>query len=331
MRKSEMYSEVYRELERLRDSNAKKRDERVRQVYSQIPRIKEIDDLLYSQSINIARLALDGGDFKARTQEMQEMVQALNSEKAVLLKENGFAPNYLDDIYSCEKCKDTGFVKVDNIHENMCDCFRKRLIKKQYDMSNISRIIEVENFDTFDINIFSKDKIQGHKESPYENMQEILACVLESIDKINEAPLNMYFWGSAGMGKTFLCNCIAKELMNRDFSVVYSSAFNLFESLMKERFNKKNDYEDAPNNVLEMYLTADLLIVDDLGTESINSVTTTELFNILNTRFQQAKSTLISSNLSPKSLSDIYSERVSSRIMGEFRVFEFFGYDNRLF
>lgn len=331
MIKSEIYSEVYRELERLRDENIRKKEDRIGQVNKAVPRIAEIDAQLYAHSISVARMALNGKDCAKELEGLKNQALELNNEKKRLLLENGFSENYLDDIYSCELCKDKGFYKTDDINEVMCDCFRKRLIEKQYDMSNISKVIERENFDTFNLDMFSKTIDEKRNKSPYENMEYILDQVKKSVRIMDKAPLNMYFWGTAGLGKTFMCNCIAKELMDKDGSVIYSSAFNLFESLVKEKFNKQYDNnEDSPKAVLDMYLNTDLLIIDDLGTESINSITVTEFFNILNTRLQQNKSTVISSNLSPMELRDIYSERVASRIIGGFKIFEFFGFDVRL-
>lgn len=329
MKKSEIYSEIYRELERLRDSNIRKKEERINQIYTSIPRIAQIDKELYANSIAAARAALTGSDSKAELEALKKTVISLNNEKYKLLEQNGFDKSYLDDIFSCEKCKDKGFYKAkDGINEIMCDCFKKRLVEKQYNMSSISRIIKLENFDTFNFNLFSREIDEKHNKSPYENMKYIVTQVKKSMEIMDKAPLNLYFYGSAGMGKTFLCNCIAKELMDKKISVLYTSAFNLFENLLKERFNK--DEDNVPKEFLETYLSVDLLIIDDLGTENINSITITEFFNILNTRISDNKSTVISSNLSPLNLMDIYSERVSSRIVGEFRIFEFFGYDVRM-
>lgn len=329
MRKSEIYSEIYRELERLRDSNIRKKDERIKRVNSAVPRIAEIDRELYANSIAVARMALTGENSEENIEKLKNIVTALNNEKYQLLEKNGFDKNYLDDIFECKKCKDKGFYKDKNgINEIMCDCFKKRLVEKQYNMSNVSKIIQAENFSTFNLELFSKSVDQKHNKSPYENMSYIVTQVKKSMEIMDKTPLNLYFYGSAGMGKTFLCNCIAKELMDKKKSVIYTSAFNLFENLLKERFNKDND--DVPKEFLDTYLSVDLLVIDDLGTENINSVTVTELFNILNTRISENKSTVFSSNLSPLDLRDVYSERVSSRIVGDFRIFEFFGFDLRM-
>lgn len=130
-------------------------------------------------------------------------------------------------------------------------------------------------------------------------------------------------------GKTFLTNCIAKELLNKRKTVLYQTAPNMMDNIISYRFGNKdlkNYYDDL--------LNVDLLIIDDLGTESINNVKLSELFNILNSRLlnqnNKITKTLISTNLSLESIFKTYDERIISRIMGYYTKCRFFGDDLRL-
>ena len=331
MRKSELYARVYRDLERERNKNAAIRDDRKKRIYREFPETEKIDKDLYARSIEVAKLALSGKDCIKEMAELENRSKTLLAKKQDILKSSGYGENYLDEIYTCEACKDTGFVKQNNGREIMCDCFRKRLIEIQYDASNIGNIILKENFDNFDENIFSKEKDGKHSKSPYENICLIRDQVKKGIAKIDEKPLNLYFYGFSGQGKTYFCHCIAKELMDREHSVVYTSAYNFIAGLLREKFGRNNDEEDGIGELLETYTTADLLIIDDLGTEIVNSAATSEFFNVIDTRMNSGLSTVISSNLAPKDISENYSERITSRIVGNFKICELYGPDNRIY
>ena len=137
---------------------------------------------------------------------------------------------------------------------------------------------------------------------------------------------NLYLYGDTGIGKTFLSNCVAKELLDRGHSVIYFTAFQLFDILSKGVFEKDEDALAAHQNIF----TCDLLIIDDLGTELSNSFTTSQLFLCLNERILRKKSTIISTNLGMNQIADIYSERVLSRISSNYTLLKLFGADIRI-
>ncbi|WGX76260.1 ATP-binding protein [Paraclostridium bifermentans] len=146
-----------------------------------------------------------------------------------------------------------------------------------------------------------------------------------NFDKDNDE--NMLFYGDTGLGKSFMCNCVAKELLDKGYLVIYQTAFKMFEIIEEYKFKNSDDHitKDNYNNLFD----CDLLIIDDLGTELTNSFTNSELFNILNTRLLSGKKTIISTNLSPMQLGDIYAQRIFSRIFDRFRMVKFIGNDLR--
>ncbi len=185
-------------------------------------------------------------------------------------------------------------------------------------------MLDKENFDKFDLNVFSEKVYEKFNMSPRENMKSILALsknFIKTFDEKND--LNLLLWGPTGQGKTFLLNCIAAELINKDALVIYQTAYEILKTIEDRKF--KNIYDDKYN----LYFESDLLIVDDLGIEFVNSFTTSEIFNIINTRLLRGKKTLISTNLSPKELSETYTDRVFSRVFQKFVPIRFFGPDLR--
>ena len=140
---------------------------------------------------------------------------------------------------------------------------------------------------------------------------------------------NLLFTGNTGLGKSFLSSCIADEILKKGKTVLYQTAPVMLDTIIDYRFGKDNVSKEMYENILN----ADLLIIDDLGTESINNMKFTELFNIINTRLLNSNNkvikTIISTNLSIKNLFDNYDERIVSRFIGNYNICYFFGDDIR--
>lgn len=131
-------------------------------------------------------------------------------------------------------------------------------------------------------------------------------------------------------GKTFMSNCIAENLLTKGKTVLYQTAPVLLESVIDYKMSKQKNSSD---NIYKSVLETDLLIIDDLGTESLNSMKLSELFTILNTRIlnlnHKVTKTIISTNLSIKDIFSNYEERIGSRIAGYYDIYFFFGDDLR--
>lgn len=148
-----------------------------------------------------------------------------------------------------------------------------------------------------------------------------------AVDNFENKPLNMLFYGHSGLGKSYMCNCIAKALIDKGYFVIYMSAYRLFTTMTNVRFNNATPDEKESVKLLQ---ECDLLVIDDLGTEGVNSSTNAEFFDILNTRLRTDKSTLISANLDLTDINITYSERIFSRLVGSFKIFKFIGSDLRM-
>lgn len=319
-------NEILREYEKKRDKALYEQKLRQNEVYSKIPRLKEIDKLISKTGLMISKAIINNPqDYNYKIEEIKNKLEELKREKAILLTENNIPLEYLDINYECNKCKDTGFLK----DGSKCSCFKQALINRAYKMSNLEHILHKENFQTFDINIFSDKPFENEKITPRENMQNILSICegfVFNFDEDNEE--NLLFYGTTGLGKTFMCNCIAKALLDKGKIVIYQTAFKILEIIEEYRF-RRNSNKDEYKLDYELLFDADLLIIDDLGTELVNTFTNTEIFNIVNSRLIKGNKTIISTNLSPMEISNTYTDRIFSRILSKFTPIRFFGPDLR--
>ena len=313
-------------------SYQKKRDKaesdlelRKNDVYSQIPEFKKLDDEISKVGLQLAKLVLQNPSNKENIiLESKKKMDELKSQKKELLTKYKVPNGYLEIQHDCNICKDKGF--LDNGHK--CNCLKQEIINEAYKMSNISRMLEKENFTTLDTSIFSSEKDPESNISPQQNMLQIVSiCESFILDFDKDNGENLLFYGDTGLGKTFMCNCIAKSLLDKGHLVIYQTAFKMFEIIEDYKFKNADSHISKEN--YENLFDCDLLIIDDLGTELTNSFTNSELFNILNTRLLSGKKTIISTNLSPMQLGSNYAQRIFSRIFDRFIMVKFIGKDLR--
>lgn len=308
------YDEIMREYDQRQLQDRRILDERRKEVFQKIPKLKELESTVASRSVRQARLLLDG-DTSALTALKEELAD-LSQQRDTLLSAGGFASNYLDPVYECPDCKDTGY-----IDGRKCHCFRQAIINTVYAQSNIREILRRENFDHFSYSYYSDEDI-----SPTTGLSALATArhAVEEchhfIDAFDNKPQNLFFYGGTGVGKTFLTNCVAKELLDKGYSVIYFTAFQLFDILSKGVFEKDSDAIATHQNIFN----CDLLVIDDLGTELINSFTSSQLFLCVNERLIRQKSTIISTNLSVERIKESYSERTFSRILDSYTFINLF-------
>lgn len=324
--KNKFVSEILKEYEKKRDKA--NYDQRLRRedVYSRVPRIKDIDEEISKTGLMISKALLMNPDsYQEKVDIIKIEMDSLKQEKAILLTENNIPLEYLDINYECNRCKDTGFLE----NGVKCNCFKQALITRTYKMSNLEHIFKKESFNTFNMNIFSNEPFEKEKLTPRENMMEILSiCESFTLNFDEKNDENLLFYGTTGLGKTFMCNCIAKWLLDKGKVVIYQTAFKILEIIESHKFKRdeKSGYDSSDYNLL---FEADLLIIDDLGTELTNSFTNTEIFNIVNSRMIQGNKTIISTNLFPMEIANVYTDRIFSRIFSKFTYLKFYGPDLR--
>lgn len=321
--KNFQYNKILREYDKRQLDNRHELEERINRIYSILPELKEIDDQIVSNSIQSAKLSLMGDDQSLSSLADRNM--DLSMRKIEILTENGYPPNYLMPTYQCEDCKDTGYIENEK-----CHCFKQAIVDLLYSQSNIKGVMEQENFSTFRYDFYTDSYIEETtKLTPLANIKKVVSTCKEYIDNFDSTYSNLLLYGNAGVGKTFLANCIAKELLDRSHTVIYLTAFQLFDILEKNKFNKDQEKSEA-NEQFEYILDCDLLIIDDLGTELNNSFVTSQLYLCINERHLRKKSTIISTNLSWDNLNTNYSERIFSRIASNYRLLKIVGDDIRI-
>ena len=314
------YDTILRTYEQKQLHSRNTLDKRQKSVYNEIPEIVEINRQISNLSVKQGRKLLEGDE--NALPELKSQIAALSGRKAELLVQAGYPANYLEPVYECPDCQDTGYV-----NNKKCHCFRRAVIDLLYTQSNLKNVLKKENFDTFSFRYYSDnhvDPVTGR--SSLAIMKKAYETAHEFVDTFSTEFRNLFLYGDTGIGKTFLSNCIAKELIDRSHSVIYFSAFELFDTLAKSRFGKDESADEMNEHIFD----CDLLIIDDLGTELANTFTVSQLFLCLNERLLRRKSTIISTNLSLDSLVDIYSERTFSRITSNYTMLKLTGDDIRI-
>lgn len=312
------YESIIRDYERTRDANRYLLESRKEQVYQTLPEYWDLEESVSSLSVSAAKAML-GGDEQAPGRLHENLLKIKQRQRELLLSA-GFSADYLEPIYRCPQCKDTGYIMGPDNLKQKCSCFRKKEITILYSQSHIQDMVEKENFSTL-----SSAYYQG------EDLQRFEAAVKlskEFIKNFNQDYHNILFYGTVGTGKSFLSGCIAKELIDSGNSVIYFSASGLFDMLARYSFDYKG--KDVLQDFYEDIYGCDLLILDDLGTEITNNFVASQLFSCLNERNLRQKSTIISTNLSLEEIRDRYSDRIFSRITSSFSLCKLTGPDIRI-
>ena len=324
---------VLHEYEEKRARAVQEAEKRKKDLLAVNPRLQEIENEISSLSIQTAKAMLNSNQKEQSTllTQLKKKTNSLIKEKNDFLKNLSKENNYLNPHVDCKMCKDTGYIIKDNV-SNMCSCLKQKIYDVSYNKSNIGNL-EQENFSRFDQRIFSpkqNKELYNSDFSPRENMlllKEKAENFINNFDDPNEK--NLLFSGNTGLGKTFLTNCIANELLKQGKTVLYQTAPVMFDSLMNAKFNKETNNYDLMNNILNV----DLLIIDDLGSEKITESKITELFTILNTRLlnqnHKITKTIISTNLTVEEIFKTYTTRIGSRLAGNYRFLRFYGDDLR--
>lgn len=304
-------------------------DKRKQDLYSSNKRLEEIDFELNNYALNTAKNILSNSS-NTSLDDLQVKIDTLKKEKETILKGLKIDDSFFKPHFECSICEDTGYIQ-DGYNFNLCNCIKQKLFDIEYNKSNISNI-ENDNFFNFDINLYSDkidEKLYSSNLSPRDNIRnikEIADSFISNFD--NSTEKNLLFLGNTGLGKTFLSNCIANELLKQGKTVLYQTAPVMLDTIIDYRFNKP-----GATNIYDNILDVDLLIIDDLGTECMNSMKFSELFNVINTRLLNQNNhitkTIISTNLNLKELSEKYDERIFSRFVGFYNICRFFGEDIR--
>ena len=328
---SSLLKQLLREYDKKRSIAINNAEKRKQELLNANPKLQEIDKELSLISIQTSKaiLTADEKEKEKLLNDLRKKSNSLIKEKNNFIKELSKTNNYLEPHFECSMCDDTGYVTKAG-KTTLCTCLKQRIFDIAYNKSNMGNL-EKENFANFNLRMFSdkpNKELYKSEMSPRENIElikEKSVSFIENFDDPNEK--NIIFTGSTGLGKTFMINCIANEILKQGKTVLYQTAPVMLDSILDYRFGKNNEFNY--NDLLNV----DLLIIDDLGTESSNNMKFSELFNILNTRLlnqnHHITKTIISTNLSLNNLFKTYDERIFSRLVGYYNICRFFGEDLR--
>lgn len=308
------YDQILHQYEMKQLHNRREAERKLAYVYDHIPGYRDLDDSVAALSVAQGKKLLSGDE--DAMEDLRDILAELSGRKAQLLEDAGLPADYLEPVYECPDCKDTGY-----IDGQKCHCFKQAMITLLYEQSNIQEMLRTENFHSL-----SYEYYEGEDLSRFKNA--VKTCQ-NFIKNFNSDYHNLFFYGTVGTGKSFLSGCVAKELIESGHSVIYFSATGLFDLLSKNSFDYKNR-DELRDTYADLY-QCDLLIIDDLGTELTNQFVTSQLFALLNERHMSKKATIISTNLSLEELRNRYSDRIFSRITSNYEICKLSGQDIRMY
>ncbi|MBQ9940676.1 MAG: ATP-binding protein [Clostridia bacterium] len=285
------------------------------ELHNKFPLLKKMDDEISRLPLNILRESGLGSDgLQERLAKLKKEYDDLLSARAELLRTGGYPEDYTDIVYECKKCRDTGYDGI-----NLCSCAKKLLTLESYKSSGMYRLITTQSFDNFSLDVYKSAEHKKHMSTIFNNAKKYAR-------EFNpDSSPSLFFAGDTGLGKTHISSAIAKEVIDKGYSVVYESAPGMMIQLEREHFGRGA----SDNDITDRYLTCDLLIIDDLGAEYITKINIGFLYNIVNTRILNGLPMIVSTNLDYTELEKRYERRMSSRFMGEFLVYPFRGEDMR--
>ena len=295
---------------------------RIEAIYAQQPRLRQIDQTLRQTAARIMAVSFRRGeDPAAAMAELKQENLALQQERDWLLESNDIDPDDLSAAPLCPRCGGTGYVGA-----VMCDCLRE--LCRQEQKKELSQLLGSgkESFEHFRLDLYPAEYDPKLGASPRKLMQDVYNNALHYARTFTLESGSILMIGATGLGKTFLSACIARTVADRGYSVLYSTAMQLFSDFETAKFARSTESADASRK----YFTCDLLIIDDLGTEMTTQFTVSALYQIVNTRLLEGRPTIISTNLPAVELKQRYSPQIASRLLGVYECYSFAGDDIRM-
>lgn len=289
---------------------------RRQEIYLAIPEIREADKQMNGLGLEIMKAALSGSPEDA-IRALKEKNLALRQARGEILKAHGYPENYTDIQYECPLCADTGFVDC-----KMCVCMKKKIVAAGYESSGMADLLKTQSFENFSLDFYKNDP------AALRRMEQILRIMQDYAEHFtSDKGESLVLFGGTGLGKTHLSTAVARAVIDKGYDVFYTGAVNMLSDFEYQRFG--NSMTGDVGQDTSRYFSCDLLIIDDLGTEVTNQFTTSVLYNVINTRLNRKKATIISSNLAQADFRSRYWDRITSRVLGEYTVLPFLGTDVR--
>ena len=312
-------------LEQERADRQSEQQRRLTEVYTRVPAIQEIDARMRAQMAELVRLTVSRRpDLLGEIARLRDENLELQARRAELLVEQGWTMDYLDEQYGCALCRDTGVYRG-----GPCRCLEKLYNQELTKELGVLLRHGDESFANFDLNLYSAaydPKIQG---APREAMEYVYGICKRFADNFPQVNANLLLQGGTGLGKTYLSACIARAVAEKGYSVCYDSASAALDAFERQKFSRDAAEAEAAAARVRRMLDCDLMILDDLGTEMVTSLSLSALYTLLNTRLVNDRKTIVSSNCSDEELTRRYGQQITSRLFGDFLALNFAGEDIR--
>lgn len=307
------------------EKKKQERQQKKEQIYTALPRTREIDRALRSTMGQIVAAAFKrGSDPTVALERVKAENLSLQRERAELLVGNGYPYDALEDKAFCPLCNDSGYAK-----DGPCRCLLSYYTREQN--KELSKLLDLgsQSFDTFDFKWYSDTYWPKEQSSPRENMEIVYELCANYAHNFSRKSTNLLMTGAPGLGKTFLSACIAREVTEQGYSVVYDTASHIFSQFERGKFGRESQFDEDAELDINRCLSCDLLIMDDLGSEMTTAFVISALYQIINTRMMTGKKTILNTNLPLADLGKRYGAAILSRIEGEYQILTFFGEDIR--
>ena len=311
---SEIFDKAQAILTLRRKKAETENEERIREINEKIPQIREINEVIFNTGKELISIISNGKgkDISDKVEQLKQYNLGAQAMSRKILAEYGYPEDYLDMHYTCPKCCDRGYNG-----SKFCDCFKTICGKLAADELNKNSQLSLSSFDSFSLTYYSGEN--------YSAMKKILEYTMQYAATFTPDSKSILMFGQTGLGKTHLSLAIANKVLEKGYGVIYDSAINILRSIEKEHFS-----HDHSSEMIDLVMDTDLLILDDLGTEYETPFYNATIYNIINTRLNRRKPSIISTNLDFSGISRRYDKRVMSRIISEYSCLEFKGEDVRL-
>lgn len=311
---SEIFDKAQAILTLRRKKAETENEERIREINEKIPQIREINEVIFNTGKELISIISNGRgkDISDKVEQLKQYNLGAQAMSRKILAEYGYPEDYLDMHYTCPKCCDRGYNG-----SKFCDCFKTICGKLAADELNKNSQLSLSSFDSFSLTYYSGEN--------YSAMKKILEYTMQYAATFTPDSKSILMFGQTGLGKTHLSLAIANKVLEKGYGVIYDSAINILRSIEKEHFS-----HDHSSEMIDLVMDTDLLILDDLGTEYETPFYNATIYNIINTRLNRRKPSIISTNLDFSGISRRYDKRVMSRIISEYSCLEFKGEDVRL-
>lgn len=302
--KRELYQEAMRTVALRRQAARANAEDARAEAEAAIPALRHAEEEVRVRGVRCALAGASGGDRTAAAAALTKSKREL----AALLASSGRPADALEPHFTCKKCQDTG-----SFEGHTCECIHKLMQKLRREEIEKLSSLSVSSFDTMELRYYPNTMDEKLGEPVRTYMGELLEELRAYAEEFDRSSESLMLFGNAGLGKTHAALAIAGIVLAKDMDVIYVSSPDFFAKLEALHFG--SDPSGEEETLLQTAAGADLLILDDLGTEFNSSFFLSTLYSLLNNRLGAHLPTIVTTNITDGALLEkLYTEKISSRL-----------------